>query len=43
MNKFEATVLFNPDLSTQALDKEIKSFESNINKIEGKIIKNEFF
>ena len=41
MNKFEATVLFNPDLSTQALDKEVKSFESNINKIEGKIINSE--
>ena len=41
MNKFEATLLLNPDLSTQALKSEIDAFKSNIKDINGKIIESE--
>ena len=41
MNKFEATLLLNPDLSTQALKSEIEAFKSNIKDINGKIIESE--
>ena len=41
MNKFEATILINPDLTNQALEKELNSIKSSIEKIEGKIINTE--
>ena len=33
MNKFEATILINPDLTNQALEKELNSIKVNSNKI----------
>ena len=36
MNKFEATILINPDLTNQALEKELNSIKSSIEKIEVK-------
>ena len=41
MNKFEATILVNPDLSNQSLENELNSFKSSIEKIKGKIINTE--
>ncbi len=41
MNKFEATVIFNPDLTNKSLNSEIESFKSQIAKIEGNIIHEE--
>ena len=41
MNKFEATLLINPDLGNQALNKELESFKSTISKIKGKIVDSE--
>ena len=41
MNKFEATILFNPDLSNQSLENELNSFKSSIENIKGKIINTE--
>ncbi len=38
MNKFEAVLLFSPNLSNQAVSKEEKSFKKNIEKAEGKVI-----
>ena len=37
MNKFEAVVLFNPDLSNPVLQSEEDNFNSIIEKLEGKI------
>ena len=41
MNKFEATLLINPDLSKQALNKELESFKSSIENLKGQIINTE--
>ena len=41
MNKFEAVLLFSPDLSNPIIDKEEKSFSSIINDADGKIISTE--
>ena len=41
MNKFEAVLLFNPDLSAKVLQKEEESFANSINNSDGKIISNE--
>ena len=38
MNKFEAVLLFSPDLSNPQISNEEKSFEKNIKKYEGKVI-----
>ena len=38
MNKFEAVLLFSPNLSNPAVSKEEKSFKKNIESAEGKII-----
>jgi len=38
MNKFEAVVLFSPDLSKSILDNEEKNFKESIEKIKGLII-----
>ena len=41
MNKFEAIILLNPDISTTILNKEEESFLNSIIKNEGKIINQE--
>ena len=41
MNKFEAVLLFSPDLSNPQIVKEEKNFEKNINNFEGKVISTE--
>ena len=41
MNKFEVTILLNPDISTIIADKEEEQFISNIVKNEGKVINQE--
>ena len=41
MNKFEATILFNPDLTNKSLLKELDSFKSYIVTLKGEIINNE--
>ena len=38
MNKFEAVLLFSPDLSNPIISKEQENFQSNIEKEDGKII-----
>jgi small subunit ribosomal protein S6 len=38
MNKFEAVLLFSPDLSNPQISNEEKNFEKNIKKYEGKVI-----
>ena len=38
MNKFEAVLLFSPDLSNPQISNEEKYFEKNIKNLEGKII-----
>ena len=38
MNKFEAVILFSPDLSTPLVTKEEESFKKNIENSEGKVI-----
>jgi len=38
MNKFEAVLLFSPDLSNPQISNEEKNFEKNIKNFEGKII-----
>ena len=38
MNKFEAVLLFSPNLSNPAVSKEEKSFKKNIESAEGKVI-----
>jgi len=38
MNKFEAVLLFSPDLSDQLVSKEEKIFTKNIENSEGKVI-----
>ena len=38
MNKFEAVLLFSPDLSNPQISHEEKDFEKNIKKYEGKVI-----
>ena len=41
MNKFEAVLLFNPDLTNQIVSKEQKNFNINIENSKGKIISTE--
>lgn len=41
MNKFEAVLLFNPDVSNPIINKEEENFISNIEDSEGKIISKE--
>jgi small subunit ribosomal protein S6 len=41
MNKFEAVILLNPDISTSIIAKEDENFLSNIAKSDGKIINHE--
>ena len=41
MNKFEAVLLFSPDLSNPIIDKQEESFVSLIDKNDGKIISQE--
>ena len=41
MNKFEAVVLFNPDLSNLIIEKEEKNITDNIESTQGKIISTE--
>ena len=41
MNKFEAVVLFNPDLSSLIIEKEEKNFTDSIESSEGSIVSNE--
>ena len=41
MNKFEAVLLFNPDLSIAVIDKELNVFVENIESSSGKIINRE--
>ena len=41
MNKFEAVLLYIPDLSSTNITKEEKNFSSNIEDLEGKIINQE--
>ena len=41
MNKFEAVLLFNPDLSNAIIDKEEGIFTENVQNSEGKIINKE--
>jgi len=41
MNKFEAVILFNPDLSNLIIEKEEKNIFDNIESSEGKIISTE--
>ena len=41
MNKFEAVLLFNPDLSTQILQKEVENFTNSIKNTKGKVISDE--
>ena len=41
MNKFEAVVLFNPDLSNLIIEKEEKNFTDSIVSSEGSIVSNE--
>ncbi len=41
MNKFEAVLLFNPDLSNPIITKEEELFQKNIESSEGKIINQE--
>ena len=38
MNKFEAVLLFSPDLSNPQISTEDKNFEKNIKNFEGKVI-----
>jgi len=38
MNKFEAVLLFSPDLSNSQISNEEKNFEKNIKNFKGKII-----
>ena len=38
MNKFEAVLLFSPDLSNSQISNEEKNFEKNIRNFEGKVI-----
>ena len=38
MNKFEAVLLFSPDLSNPQISNEEKNFEKNIRNFEGKVI-----
>ena len=41
MNKFEAVLLFSPDLSNNVIEKEEKSFIENIEKESGKLFSTE--
>ncbi len=41
MNKFEAVLIFNPDLSTSVLNKEIEEFKSKITSQSANIINEE--
>ena len=41
MNKFEAVLLYSPDLSSPQISKEEKDFEKNIKNFEGKVISTE--
>ena len=41
MNKFEAVLLINPDISNQVLKKEIENFQKQISLNNGEIINNE--
>ena len=41
MNKFEAVLLINPDISKQILKKEIENFKKQISSNNGEIINNE--
>ena len=41
MNKFEAVILFNPDLSNLIVEKEDKNITDNIESSDGKIISTE--
>ena len=41
MNKFEAVLLINPDISNQVLKKEIENFKKQISSNNGEIINNE--
>ena len=41
MNKFEAILLFNPDLPSDTIDAEDDNFKKNISTSDGKIISNE--
>ena len=41
MNKFEAVLLFNPDVSNLIINKEEENFVKNIEDLEGKIISKE--
>ena len=41
MNKFEAVILFSPDISNNIIDKEEAEFTKNIEGSEGKIISSE--
>ena len=41
MNKFEAVILFNPDLSNLIVEKEEKNITDNIESSDGKIISTE--
>ena len=41
MNKFEAVILFNPDLSNPIIDKEENNFNKIIETLKGKILEKE--
>ena len=41
MNKFEATLLINPDLTKKSIENELNSFESTIKSFDGNIVNNE--
>ena len=41
MNKFEVVLIYNPDLSSTALDNEIKDFKSKLASLSSKIISEE--
>ena len=41
MNKFEAVLLFSPDLTANIIEQEEKDFKDQLSKIEGSVINNE--
>ena len=41
MNKFEVVLIYNPELSSDAINRDINSFKSKINEFSGQIINEE--
>ena len=41
MNKFEAVIIFNPELNSKSIDSEIEKFSKNISENSGKIVNQE--